>query len=191
MLRIARRSSNHPLAAMDAQQLALRSEIFDVAVLAFMLFHLPDPLAGLREVHRVLRAAGVAGIVTWGEDPGVPGLEIWREDLDARGAAPDPRDPSVMQQARMDTPEKLAGLLRETGFTSERVWVERFEHRWAVGDLLALQVGCGMPARRLASLPALVQTQCRARVRRRLGRLTSDELVYRPEVVLAVTHRPA
>jgi hypothetical protein len=96
-----------------------------------------------------------------------------------------------MQQARMDTPAKLALLLQESGFTSERAWVERFEHRWTVGALLALQLSCGMPARRLASLSAPVRTKCRTRVEARLTRFTPDELLYRPEIVLAVGRRPA
>ena len=41
------------------------------------------------------------GIVTWGSDPGLPGVAVWTEELDREGAEPDPRDPSVMQQARM------------------------------------------------------------------------------------------
>jgi SAM-dependent methyltransferase len=174
---------------MDAAHLALCSDQIDVALLSFMLFHLPDPLDGLREVHRVLREGGAAGIATWGEDPGTPGMAIWNEELDAYGAAPDPRDPRVMQQALMDTPDKLAGLLREAGFAAIRVWSERYSHGWTVEDLLTLHLGCGMPARRLAGLPASEQRECQARVKSRLERVAADELVYRPEVLFTVAYR--
>ena len=191
MLRIAQRCTSHALAVMDAQQLALRSETVDVAVLVFMLFHLPDPLAALNEVHRVLQAGGAVGIVTWGEDPGAPGLSIWTEELEAHGAAPDPRDRSVMQQAQMDTPEKLSGLLQAAGYSSVRVWNKTFQHSWTVERLLEMQLGCGMPSRRLTSLPASVRAACQSRVEARLARLTPEELVYQPEILFAVAHRPA
>jgi ubiquinone/menaquinone biosynthesis C-methylase UbiE len=189
MLRISQRSAGRPLAVMDAAHLALCSDQFDVAVLSFMLFHLPDPLDGLREVRRILREGGAVGVTTWGEDPGTPGLAIWTEELDACGAAPDPRDPGVTQQALMNTPDKLAGLLREAGFASIRVWSESFSIGWNVKDLLALHLGCGMPGRRLASLPALAQRECRKRVKARLSKLALDELVYRPEVLFTVAYK--
>ena len=189
MLRLAKQSASDFLAVTDAQCLGIRSDTIDVAVLIFVLFHLPTPTLGLREVSRVLREDGTVGIVTWGQDPGSPGLSIWREELDRVGAAPDPRDPSVMQQASMDTPEKLQHLLNAVGFLSVNVWSANVAHQWTLDDLLAVQVGCGMPARRLATLPSERRERCQSRVRTQLGRLTRAELEYRPEVLLAVAGR--
>lgn len=191
MLRIAQRSDHRRLSVMDAELLALPSESFDVAVLAFMLFHLPDTVAGLREVRRVLRLGGTIGLVTWGESVPTPGMTIWTQELDADGAAPDSRDAGVMRHALMDTPEKLTGLLRAAGFVDSRVWRERFTHRWTVQSLLEMQLSCGIPARRLATLSGPVQASCRTRVESRLKALTLDELTYCPEVLFAVAQRQA
>jgi ubiquinone/menaquinone biosynthesis C-methylase UbiE len=190
MLRIAQGRTNHPLAVMDAESLAIRSAAVDAATLIFMLFHVPDPVTALREVFRVLRPGAAVGIVTWGRDDGVPGLSIWKEELDAAGAAPDYRDPVVMQQARMDTRDKLSALLVCAGYTAVQTWTQVFEHHWTIDAVVKVQLGCGMAARRIASLSGRAATECEARVRQRMEALPSDALIYRPEILFAIGTRP-
>src|SRR5256712_13116865 len=43
------RGARVPLAAMDVMTLGIRAGTFDIAVLAFVLFHVPDPSAALAE----------------------------------------------------------------------------------------------------------------------------------------------
>src|SRR5262245_6573538 len=107
MLRIAHARCAGLLAVMDAQHLAFRDACFDLAVCMFVLFHLPDPIKALRELRRVLLEGGRIGAVTWGVGFATPGAAIWRDELDAAGATPDPRDPSIQQHSRMDTEAKL------------------------------------------------------------------------------------
>jgi SAM-dependent methyltransferase len=190
MLRIAQRRTNHPLAVMDAESLAIRSAAVDAATLVFMLFHVPDPVTALRDVFRVLRPGGAVGIVTWGRDDGVPGLSIWKEELNAAGAAPDYRDPVVMQQARMDTSDKLSALLGSAGYAAVHTWAQVFEHRWTIDTVVKVQLGCGMAARRIASLSARSAAECEERVRQRMAALPSDGLIYRPEILFATATRP-
>jgi SAM-dependent methyltransferase len=190
MLRVAQQSGNPCLAVTDAQRLGVHSGTIDVVVMVFVLFHLPEPLSGLREAFRVLRDGGTVGIVIWGNDPGFPGMPIWKEELDREGASPDPRDPSVMQHALMNTPDKLEQLLEAAGFVSVRVSSADVAHQWKLDDLLAVQAGCGMPTRRLASLSSEQRAQCLSRVATRLGRLPRAELEYRAQVLFAIASRP-
>jgi ubiquinone/menaquinone biosynthesis C-methylase UbiE len=186
MLRIARQYSDCRFAVMDGARLAIRDCAIDTAVSAFVLFHIPDIHAGLTELRRVLRPRGVAGIVTWGKCPEQPGVQFWKEELNANGAGPDPRDPSVMQQPRMDTLEKLSALLSKAGFMPERLWAQSFAHQWTLEGLLLNQLGCGMPARRMGLLSKADQAACQTRVEARLRTLERADLIYRPEVLYAV-----
>jgi len=189
MIRLAPSGPRNSRVVADGQQLGFADHTFDVTVLAFVLFHFPIPREGLVEVRRVLRKNGVVGVTTWGDDPGVPGASIWTEELNAAGAAPDPRDPSIMQQGTMNTPEKLLALLEESGFENIEVESRRFEYPWTVESLLRVQLGCGVGSRRIGSLPAEAAERCRVRVEERLRNLTSEQLLYRPEVLWASAGR--
>ena len=73
----------------DAARLPFAAASYDVVVMAFVLFHVPQPEAALREVKRVLRAGGSVGLTTWGQGTVAPALECWNEELDQYGAPPD------------------------------------------------------------------------------------------------------
>ena len=189
MLRAGHPSLRGRVAVMDAQWLGIRPKRFDAALMLFVLFHVSDPDIALREVFDVLRPGGLLGLVVWGEDPGLPGRDIWSEELDRAGAAPDPRDASVMRQAWMDTPAKLTDLIERNRFVTERVWSRRFSHGWQADDLFTTQTQCGLPSRRLESLDADARRDCMGRVRGRLHRLTAAELEYRVEVIYGIGRR--
>ena len=184
MLRLARRVVT--CAAMDAQRLALRSQSFDVALLAYVLFHCSDPLAALREVRRVLNDAGTIGVVHWGSVATMPASAIWAEELDAHGAAAAPHDASVSQHARMNTPRKLAALLDEAGFANAQAQCDDFEFRFGARRLLTIHANCGPAARRLESLPRARQAECRRAVQRRVAQLDDAQRLARLQVVSAV-----
>lgn len=51
-------------AVMDAERLALKPRSFNMALAMFVLFHLPDPFAGLREVRRILKDGGIVAFAS-------------------------------------------------------------------------------------------------------------------------------
>jgi SAM-dependent methyltransferase len=190
MLRIAQASIDDPLVAlvaMDAQRLAFHSDSFDAAVLAFMLFHLADPVQGLFEVARVLRPGGVIGVATWGGKASFAASDAWDEELEACGAGPDPAAVTDRDDL-MDTPAKLGDLLEQAGFTAIRAWSERFAHRWDLDTLVAQRTGVGSYRRRLETLDAQTRRACLARITARLATMNAGDFVYRPEIVFGVGH---
>jgi hypothetical protein len=86
----------------------------------------------------------------------------------------------------MNTPEKFESLIESSGLKVRELWSETFSHKFAVDDLLTMQLGCGVASRRLPSLDAEARARCTDRVRARLEKLNEDGLDYRPEVLFAV-----
>jgi ubiquinone/menaquinone biosynthesis C-methylase UbiE len=102
-----------PRVVADAAQLPFSAGCYDVVVMAFVLFHVPEPEVGLREVQRVLCAGGSLGVTTWGQGARVPAVEILNEELDRHGA---PLDSLVASRHElMDTPEKLVAYSTPQG----------------------------------------------------------------------------
>lgn len=187
MLELAREHGD-PLVLMDGVELGLRDRSVDVVVMAFMLFHLDDPVVALREVYRVLRPGGVVGTVTWAEDPEIEASRVWEAELDAHGAR-DPLAPRPRRDEPLNTPEKMIDLFSATGLEPEKVWVERFEHHWGLDELSRMQMTFGRSKRKVDSLEASARAAFAACVRDRLLGLPSDAFIYRAAVVCGVACR--
>lgn len=176
------------LAMMDAMRLGLRSDAFDVAVMAFVLFHVPEPLTTLAEVRRVLQRRGVLGMVTWAEESPPRAGQVWDEELAACGAC----DPSPMPPRRhdlMNTPEKVTELLTTAAFVPTRVWIERIEHHWDVTRFMALRTRFGETKRKLETLDPEERATLLDRIRERMARLGSADFLYRGSAICAVAAR--
>jgi SAM-dependent methyltransferase len=171
-----------PLVVAEVTNLPLVTGAFDVAVLAFMLFHVPDPVVALREVRRVLAPDGAIGLTTWGSEPSFPADDIWNEELDAHGAPP---DTAQSTRALMDTPEKVGGLLERSGFRIVSLHVEPWRQSMTVDQVVALRSSLGAPGRRLATLDARVRDACVRRARQRLLGLDEEGLIDRDDVIYA------
>ena len=98
---------------MDGQALGLEDESFDPGTSTFGLIFFPAPLAGLRELRRVLRPGGGVGIASWGMTrAGLP--QLIRAAL-AR-AVPDLPAPPPPRWARLCEAAGLGQALRAAGF---------------------------------------------------------------------------
>jgi SAM-dependent methyltransferase len=171
---IARAPREFPRVVADAGRLPFADGSFDAAVLAFMLFHLPEPAAGLREARRVLAGGGVLGIATWGPDRPVRGLDVWHEELDRHGAPADA--PLVNRHDVIDTEDKLTELVADNGFTAVDIGVGEFSYRPTLERFVEHHVILGHTARRLARMAPDARAEFLRVVRARLAALPEADL---------------
>ena len=183
MLRLAKDKHSGPLALMDVQNLELGDDQFDVALVAFVLFHLPRPDRCLQEVNRVLVPGGAVGTVTWGAEHAPLADAIWHEELDASGASV-LELPAVDNRGCCNSTEKVAGLLADAGLDSVHTWTEPIHHQWRPDDHFEYQMLSGSRLRLLALAPD-ERDHCVGRVRDRLSGQGNDQYVFRGEVVMA------
>lgn len=176
-----------PRVVADAAQLPFAAGSYDVVVMAFVLFHVPDPESALREVQRVLSAGGSLGVTTWGQGATTPAVEIWNEELDRHGAPPDSL--VVSRHGLMDTPQKLKGLLDSTGFHQIRVEVVPWSHRPSMDAFVAQHTALGMTGRRLAGLEPAARRDFLRYVCGRLKNLKNEDFVDHGEVIAATAIR--
>jgi ubiquinone/menaquinone biosynthesis C-methylase UbiE len=187
MLRLAKEKHSSPLALMDVQTLALPANRFEVAVVAFVLFHLPFPDRCLAEVNRVMQPGGAVGTVTWGSEKEPLASAIWDDELQAAGAQVVGL-PAVDNRTCCDSTQKMTTLLEQAGFVSIKVWTESIEHRWPSQDHFDCQVT--MSSRlRLQSLDVEDREACLSRIRARLSDTDDEQYVYRGEVFVATAFK--
>lgn len=177
------------VAVMDASNLAVKDQTVDVAVMAFILFHVQEPLSALLEAARVLTPGGTVGASTWAADPMTTAAQIWDDELNAHGAI-DPAPMSRENDELMNTPEKMAVLFERARLETLHVWVEHFEHHWELDRFLAIRTRFGTSKRKLESLAPEVRTAFLERARERVSRLSPQDFIYRAAVVCAIARRP-
>jgi SAM-dependent methyltransferase len=186
---LRRAPAEFPRAVVDAARLPFADGAFDVAVLAFMLFHLPDPAAGVREVHRVLRPGGTVGLAVWGEDPPMPSMEIWHDELDRHGAPKD--DAMVSRHVVLNTPEKLADVLAAAGFGGIDVGPVPWSPPRGREQFLEHNTHLGCGARRFERLEPAAREEFLRAVQARLSGLDDEAFTDRREILAGTARRTA
>jgi ubiquinone/menaquinone biosynthesis C-methylase UbiE len=144
------------LAVGDVVRLPIQSKAVDIAVAAFVLNHLPQPVDALRELARVTRPSGAVLVSVFGTAPPHPSKDAI--DAVARGfgfTAPAwhrrLKDEFEPQTA---TPEALAALARQAGLADVTARIVNIEPTMTDPDLVSWRTGMAHLAPFIATLPA-------------------------------------
>lgn len=99
----------------DAENLDLPSETFDAATMRWGIMFLPDPVAAMREVRRVLRPDAKLALSAWGPPDANPflriPLDVMRRHIDV--PTPAPGSPGLFAFAQA---ARLPATLQQAGF---------------------------------------------------------------------------
>ncbi len=177
-----------PLLVGDSADLPFRDGSFDVVVMAFMLFHLPRPAAGLAEAWRVLSPGGRVGLLTWGNERDSRAWDQWVDELDAEGAAEFTE--KLSWHELVDTPAKLKRQLHRAGFRDIASRVESFVERPTCEEFVSRRTSLGCCRYRWESLEQDSRQAVLDRAVRRLKEMSPEDFEEESEVIVTVAQRP-
>ncbi|MFB4280187.1 class I SAM-dependent methyltransferase [Nonomuraea sp. MTCD27] len=126
MLELA--SRRHPYATVRLAalpDLPFEDGQFDAIAGNFVINHVPDAAAALRELHRVLRPGGALALTWWKSDE-MTATNVFTEAI---AAARVPYDPPARPFTSHDTPRRFTALLAGAGFAGAAVETVRWRHR--------------------------------------------------------------
>lgn len=176
------------LAAMDGQALALRAEVFDVAICQLGLMFLPDPVAGVREARRVLRRGGRFAALVWGTREQVPCVGSLVDELLLH--FPNRRD-DLLRGTSLGAPGRLQQVLADAGLRDVSVTTETqsfrfvsFDDYWRHVESGALRSGL-----MLRELPPETGRTIRGRMRERMAAFATRDGLELPTVAVVGSGR--
>lgn len=186
MIRLA--SPSVARVAADAMALPFLDASFDAVVSAFVVFHLPDPVAGFAEVARALAPGGRFGIATWSTEERLGSAwSVWDEELDAAGATP-VRPHGLPHYQSLGTPRLLGPPLEQAGFTRITFETGWWRYRPTHAAFMAFMAKHAEAAR-FGTLDAARQRSCQRAVGERTEHLPATELGLDAGVLYAVAAR--
>jgi ubiquinone/menaquinone biosynthesis C-methylase UbiE len=156
----------------NAEALPFADRHFDAAVMALVIFFIPDPAKGVAEMARVVRPGGLVAAYVWDMLGGGFPLDALRAEMRALGVTP--TLPPSLDASRIEVMRELwavAGLqsVQTCQITVERTF-ENFDDYWATSLLSSSGV-------KVMAMPAGDRELLRQRLRARLptdaaGRIT-------------------
>jgi SAM-dependent methyltransferase len=115
-----------------AEQLPFGDDGFDATLAQLVVHFMTDPVAGLAEMARVTRPAGVVAACVWDHGGGTgPLATFWRAVHDLDPAARDEADLPGAREGHLAQLSEAAGLRRiESSVLTVSVWFETFADWW-------------------------------------------------------------
>lgn len=159
----------------DAMALPFDDDSFDAAVMALVIFFVPEPNQGVAEMKRVVKPGGTISAYAWDLlEPGGFPMGPMQEELRAMGRTPMlPPRPEVSRMDNLRTLWANAGL---TDVATREIIVARtfddFEDAWA-----SVQIAVSM-TQSIRAMSLDEQAQFKDRVRARLPADTSGRITY-------------
>jgi SAM-dependent methyltransferase len=165
-----------------ADELPFGAASFDLAVSSFVLQLVPSRAAALREIRRVLAPGGTLAWVAWqrSQQPYEPD-RIANEVLDEAGFDPPESDGPSGDVA---SAEAAALAMRRAGFRDVRAHPEELAHPWDAAGYLAFLTEFDEQSL-FAELEPDERADIEREIRRRLDRLTPEQLTLRLPVIYA------
>ncbi len=162
----SKRLTGRPVAFVGTDAMALPTEdaLFDIAVMALVLFFVPEPARALAEMRRVTKPGGIVAAYLWDFYGGGFPAAALQDEMRAVGITP--RLPPSVEVSRLEAMTALWTQAGLEGIETRQISVERtyadFEDYWAT-SLLSAVIGP-----QIAALSEPDREQLRSRLRARL-----------------------
>lgn len=160
--------------AMASEQLGFADRVFDRVLSRFGVMLFDDPLAGMKEIHRVLKPGGRFVFAVWGTPEDMPTMLCLYEAVKDRLA--EEFWPPMAKVTSLGEREALAQLLETSGFDDYRLEKRRFDYQFATfADYWQTLIDSEIMQRQLDALTAAQQQEVYEAMRNDCERYLEDE----------------